>query len=165
MAATRASIPSARHKGLLWIGLGAGTIAALAVIIVLLWPGSADSGAINAGQADDFAISSVTTNAEGGFHLVRLGVDEFVALSWREPGSSCTVPWRPNFDWNGSLGWFRDPCTGSTFDRAGRLVFGPSPRGLDRYPVTVSEEDVIVDTSRYVCGYAPPGAPCVDTLP
>ena len=86
----------------------------------------------------------------------------------RDSHSGCTVPWRADFVFEGRAGWFRDPCTGSTYTLEGEKVFGPAPRGLDRHPASVEEAQVVVDLEQVLlgtCQYAgetlcsPPGQP------
>ncbi len=129
---------------------------ALTLSAIYFWPDQNDG--INLGSIDDFVPSSVTTSAEHGFHLVRLDSSEFLAFSMIDPHSSvayagradagdCQVAWRPDMYTQGKEGWFRDTCSGSTYDLDGTRVFGPSPRDLDRHPVTVEDGNVYVDTS------------------
>jgi cytochrome b6-f complex iron-sulfur subunit len=76
-----------------------------------------------------------------------------LALSDRCPRQGCTVPWRPDFEWSGFIGWFRCPCCGSTFTKAGLRVFGPAARSLDTFPiVAVSQHGVRVRTARALLG-------------
>ncbi|MCA1726851.1 MAG: Rieske 2Fe-2S domain-containing protein, partial [Actinobacteria bacterium] len=42
--------------------------------------------------------------------------------------------------------WFECPCHGSKYNRAGEYRSGPAPRGLDRFPITVEGDQVIVNT-------------------
>jgi hypothetical protein len=98
---------------------------------------------VSAGQAGDFRPFQPVLFREDRFWLVRLGETDFVALSTRDP-KGCTVPWRPDFEFLGKKSWFRDPCYSSTYDIAGRLFFGPSPRSLDRFPVRVEHGEVQV---------------------
>jgi cytochrome b6-f complex iron-sulfur subunit len=56
--------------------------------------------------------------------------------------------------------WFRCPCHQSRYDRLGIKaageLFGPAPRGLDRYAIEVDEAGVLfVDTSRITLGPLP----------
>jgi cytochrome b6-f complex iron-sulfur subunit len=85
--------------------------------------------------------------SQGKFWLVNLdhnqgdvfgvgGTGGLIALYWKCPHLGCTVPWRADFDggavsFPGIVGWFRCPCHGSTYSRAGVRVYGPAPRSLD----------------------------------
>jgi cytochrome b6-f complex iron-sulfur subunit len=56
--------------------------------------------------------------------------------------------------------WFRCPCHQSRYDRLGTKaageLFGPAPRGLDRYGTEVDASGVLfVDTSRITLGPLP----------
>ena len=66
----------------------------------------------------------------------------------------CTVPWRPDFQFGATKGWFRCPCHGSTYTKgAAILVFGPAPRPLDTMEVQVQENGaVVVNTGRIAKG-------------
>lgn len=129
----------------------------MALLVALFsWPaGEPATGAVTVGSIDDFGIGSVTTYADGEFHLVRLSEDEFIALGAR--GShvrACFVPWRPDFVWSrdgGTRGWFRDPCSGSTYDKEGHRVFGPAPCDLARLPVRFVSDKVVVDNVHTEC--------------
>lgn len=71
-----------------------------------------------------------------------------VALYQKCVHLGCTVPWRPEFEFEGEKGWFRCPCHGSTYTRGGARVFGPAPRSLDTFPVTINGDgSLLVDTS------------------
>jgi menaquinol-cytochrome c reductase iron-sulfur subunit len=47
-----------------------------------------------------------------------------------------------NVAWAVEEGRFRCPCHGGRFDAAGRVVGGPPPRPLQRYPVRVTGDDL-----------------------
>jgi hypothetical protein len=65
--------------------------------------------------------------------LVRDG-DTWLALGNQSAHPrACEVVWHPE------LAEFTDPCLGTVYDRTGLNVAGPAPRGLDAYPVKVSE--------------------------
>ena len=68
----------------------------------------------------------------------------------------CTVPWRPDFQFEGTTGWFRCPCHGSTYTKgAAILVFGPAPRPLDTMAIEVKENgDLVVNTGATTKGGA-----------
>ena len=53
------------------------------------------------------------------------------------PHLGCTVPWRSDFNFLNHTGWFRCPCHGSTYTKAGYRVFGPAPHSMWTFPVKV----------------------------
>jgi cytochrome b6-f complex iron-sulfur subunit len=57
-----------------------------------------------------------------------------------------------------SSGWFEDRAHGSRFDRLGRYVLGPAPRGLDRLDVEIVGGEVWVNTTHLMLG-PPRGEP------
>jgi cytochrome b6-f complex iron-sulfur subunit len=94
--------------------------------------------------------------SEGKFWLVNLqggqgdvlgvgGAGGLLALYWKCPHLGCTVPWNGSFNgagvnFPGVVGWFRCPCHGSTYSRAGVRVFGPAPRPLDTMALSVNAD-------------------------
>jgi len=54
-----------------------------------------------------------------------------LALSQKCTFHGCTVPWRPYTSFGSITGWFRCPCCGAIYTKAGLRVFGPAPRPLD----------------------------------
>jgi len=70
---------------------------------------------------------------------------------WRKcPHLGCTVPWRPDFVFQGVQGWFRCPCHGSTYTKEGGIIVaGPAPRPLDVFPLEVKDDkSIVVQTGR-----------------
>jgi hypothetical protein len=60
---------------------------------------------------------------------------------------------RQGVGWCPTSGYFGSNASGSRYDPAGNLVAGPSPRGLDRYAVRVSEVgEVVVDFNDRIAG-------------
>lgn len=87
--------------------------------------------------------------------LVRLEGD-VVALSETCTHLGCRVPYCE------SSNRFECPCHGSVFNRAGELITGPSPRGLDRHPTEVGADGLVyIDTESTISG-APPGTITID---
>lgn len=80
---------------------------------------------------------------------------EIVALSEKCTHLGCRVPFCD------SSGQFECPCHGSTFNRAGEVRGGPSPRGLDHYPVEVENGLLVIDTGSTIKG-PPPGSESID---
>ena len=64
----------------------------------------------------------------------------YVALWQKCPHLGCKVPVC------GSSQWFECPCHGSKYNRVGEKKSGPAPRGMDRFPVTIEDGNVFVDT-------------------
>ena len=48
--------------------------------------------------------------------------------------------------------WFECQCHGSQYNRNGEKKGGPAPRGLDRFPITVSGSNVSVNTGQIIIG-------------
>ena len=148
-------------RGPLLVGAGLGAVALVVVVIgAFAWPNASDVDApsrfIDAGDVDDFVVGEPVRNVDEKFYVLKVESGEFLALYQRDPHSGCTVPWSADFLFQARKGWFWDPCHGATYDVEGNLIFGPSPRGLDRFPVEVRDDRLVVDTSRVICG---PGAP------
>ncbi len=160
-------------RWLIWPALILAGLGTLAALLLFTWPQDGQERTrFDMGFMDAYSVGSVTTVEEGAFHLVRLNEESFIALSWRDSHfRRCTVPWKPDFVWpdpdtgQPKEGWFRDPCAGSTYDKEGHRVFGPATRDLDRYAVSIDGDRVFVNTKRFVCGFAPPGVPCVPPSP
>ena len=94
--------------------------------------------------------TATQANAEetyGGVVLegMKLG---YVALWQVCPHLGCKVPVC------GSSQWFECPCHGSKYNRVGEKKSGPAPRGMDRFPVTIEEGNVFIDTGRVSQGPA-----------
>ncbi len=74
---------------------------------------------------------------QGGFQAQRGSpLGGVLALKAACPHLGCRLPWRGDWVFDGEQGWFRCPCHGSTFTRAGLRVFGPAPHAMDTFPVT-----------------------------
>lgn len=69
-----------------------------------------------------------------------------VALYQKCVHLGCKVPWCK------SSQWFECPCHGSKYNRVGEKKGGPAPRGLDRFPVTVSGGKIVIDTGTVIQG-------------
>jgi cytochrome b6-f complex iron-sulfur subunit len=84
-------------------------------------------------------------DSEGQYEDITGGTG-FMAIYQKCVHLGCRVPWCE------SSAWFECPCHGSRYNRWGEYEFGPAPRGLDRFNLTVEEGRVIVDTSTVVTG-------------
>lgn len=75
-----------------------------------------------------------------------------VVLYQKCPHLGCTVPWRPDFTYDGTKGWFRCPCHGSTYTEGGGRVFGPAPRSMDTMAITFANGGVNINTGKITLG-------------
>jgi hypothetical protein len=85
--------------------------------------------------ADPLAISRTSPRV----WVVRDGVGKFTAFFARSTFHGYPVNWVPEHD------RFEDPSLGSTWNREGQYLFGPDPRDLDRFPVTIESGQVFIE--------------------
>lgn len=102
-------------------------------------------GRIDVGSPSNFQSGTATYFAEGRFYVVSVK-DQLFALSQKCPHLGCRIPYCD------SSGRFECPCHGSVFDLAGEWIKGPSPRGMDRFQVSLKNDSVVVDTGVVVTG-------------
>ena len=89
----------------------------------------------------------------GRFYLVKYDVDPvpdiyeglvaegLMALYQKCVHLGCRVPFCQQSQ------WFECPCHGSKYNRAGEYRDGPAPRGMDRFPISVRNGTIQVDTA------------------
>jgi len=92
-------------------------------------------------KLSEIKVGDVVTVREGKFYLTRTE-EGLMALYWKCVHLGCTVPW------NASAGKFMCPCHGSVYTLDGQNVAGPAPRPLDYMEITVSGEDITVNTGK-----------------
>jgi cytochrome b6-f complex iron-sulfur subunit len=102
-------------------------------------------GKIKLGSTDNFKPGTATYVREGRLWVANAG-GELFAISQTCPHLGCRVPFCD------SSGRFECPCHGSVFDIAGEWVEGPSPRGMDRHPLSVEGQTLVVDTGKRIDG-------------
>lgn len=104
---------------------------------------------ITAGPVSDYPLYSVTPVREGKFYLSHVP-DGLLALYWKCAHLGCTVPWKPNEEFEGSTpsGVFHCPCHGSIYLRTGQNVAGPAPRPLDVMEIEIASGKVVVNTKK-----------------
>ena len=100
---------------------------------------------VKVGNQQDFPSGTATYFTEGRLYVVNAKGD-LLALSQKCPHLGCKVPFCE------SSGRFECPCHGSVFDIGGEYITGPSPRGMDRYPLSVKGGHVIADTGTLDAG-------------
>lgn len=176
-----------------FLGLAATALAATAVVLLLgfVWPERPiTQGPVDLGPAEDFPPGTVTTFhllddatepfliapgqthlgpgprctfAGVALHVVRLPSGEFRVLSARSPHLDDFLPWRPEMDFHGVVGVFRDPCHGETFAMDGTRLFGPAPRDMDRFAFSIQDGHLVVDPRSVIEGDPPRHRPASGT--
>ena len=108
-----------------------------------LWPARSEGpggSIVKAGLAESIAIGKATIIAAGGapILIVRPSAGELRAFSAVCTHLGCLVEWRS------AKGDIYCPCHGGRFDLDGKVVGGPPPRPLPRYPVSVEKGQILV---------------------
>jgi len=57
-----------------------------------------------------------------------------------------------SFNWNERVSHFECPCHNSIWDISGKLLAGPSPRGLDKLPVEIRDNEIYVKWEKFRIG-------------
>lgn len=154
-----------------WTGVGAMLAGIASTIITSLYPPRATGfgSKIFVGMIDALEPGAKAHNLDAKTWLVRLDADQarrnppaqagaVLALYHKCPHLGCTVPYRADFAREDPrnnetyAGWFLCPCHGSTYSDAGVRVFGPAPRSMDMFPLTIDGGRMTVDTGRVITG-------------
>jgi cytochrome b6-f complex iron-sulfur subunit len=174
------------RRQLMRVALGAGagllTLEALAGTVAFAWPAlrSGFGGVLTIGTFDDIKTANNTLPIDEGFPayypearafvaLIDTAQQRFIpgedtsgdgtalnvrALYQRCPHLGCKPnPCLKNF-------WMECPCHGSRYDRLGIKAdgaqYGPAPRGMDRFSISVDNEGVLsIDTGKITLGPLP----------
>jgi cytochrome b6-f complex iron-sulfur subunit len=137
-----------KFLGLAWKGLAVG------LVVEAGWttydvlnpkPSGAFGGVIDAGTVADYPEGTVKYFQDGRFYVASTG-GALVALFQKCPHLGCRVPFCE------SSGRFECPCHGSIYNIRGEYIQGPAPRGMDRFPIKVDGESVLVDTAGVIEG-------------
>jgi len=99
-----------------------------------------------------------SVTAEADYPGEGVTADGIMPLYQRCVHLGCRVPFC------GSSKWFECPCHGSKYNEAGEYQLGPAPRGMDRFRIEISGDQVLVDTSEIVLG-PPRGADTISQPP
>ena len=97
------------------------------------------------GNVGRFEAGTATYVPEGRLWVANTGTKIF-ALSQKCPHLGCRVPFCE------SSGRFECPCHGSVFDLGGEWITGPSPRGMDQFPLSVEGSDLVADLTTTITG-------------
>lgn len=139
--------------------------------IAFLWPSlrGGFGSVIDAGSAADIRNEIQSSrqpfySGSGRFYITTYdgdGVDPSTGVDYEAEGTvaeglialyqrcvhlGCRVPFC------GQSQWFECPCHGSKYNQAGEFTLGPAPRGMDRFPITIQNNRVMVDTSTIILG-------------
>ena len=140
--------------GSFWAGLGTTMMGAVGSLGDFMWPRNtgAFGGPVPAGNVSEYRPGGDPVhNLAGKFWIVNLDPAEtlldgttgagLLALYQKCPHLGCTVPWARGFRLPGfeGKGWFRCPCHGSTYTKAGVRKAGPAPRPMDTMRIEVDE--------------------------
>lgn len=106
---------------------------------------TAAAGKLRVGTAGDYQPGSPTYIRAGRLWIANADGHLF-ALSQKCPHLGCRVPFCE------SSGRFECPCHGSIFDIGGEWIEGPSPRGIDRHPLRLDGDTLVVDSNRRTNG-------------
>jgi cytochrome b6-f complex iron-sulfur subunit len=163
-----------RRKVLLigfWSAMGTMLLGIVATILYSLYPLEITGfgSAVFVGTVDELKPGEKKHNLEAKAWIVRFDAEQ----ARRNPGAQegailavyhkcvhlgCTVPFRADFSRedprNGETyaGWFLCPCHGSTYSDAGVRVFGPAPRSMDTFAMTIDKGKITVNTGKIVLG-------------
>ncbi len=99
------------------------------------------------GTVADYPLNSITVVREGKFYISHVP-EGFLALYWKCKHLGCTVPWKPDEEFQGNQGIFHCPCHGSIYLRNGQNVAGPAPAPLDLMDISFSGNKIVVDTGK-----------------
>jgi Rieske Fe-S protein len=167
--------PKVERRRVLQIGFWAALLTLLgaigATIVNMLYPrGLTGFGSqITVGTIDQLPEGGFLRNLDAKAWVMRLGAEQaqregapqgsVIALYHRCPHLGCTVPYRPEFPFSDPrnnnetyTGWFRCPCHGSTYSFTGVRVFGPAPRSMDVFGLTIENGNITVDTGSITQG-------------
>jgi cytochrome b6-f complex iron-sulfur subunit len=109
-------------------------------------PAGAFGGQVDAGPVGDFEEEgSVQYFLNGRFYVTQYQ-GGLRALYQKCPHLGCRVPFCE------SAAQFQCPCHGSVYNIIGEYLQGPAPRGMDRFPISIQGDRVMVDTSSVVEG-------------
>lgn len=113
-------------------------------------PAAGFGGVVDAGSVEEFLKEGTVKYSLNGRFYITQYQGGLRALYQKCPHLGCKVPWEA------ASGEFKCPCHGSVYNLIGEYQSGPAPRGLDRFPISIVNDHVLVDTSSVVEG-PPPG--------
>jgi cytochrome b6-f complex iron-sulfur subunit len=103
-------------------------------------------GEVDAGAVGDYTAEGTVQYFLNGRFYVTQYQGGLRALYQKCPHLGCRVPFCD------SAQQFQCPCHGSIYNIIGDYLGGPTPRGLDRFPIRIQDGRVLVDTSNLIAG-------------
>ena len=103
-------------------------------------------GLVDAGSVADYTQEGAVQYFLDGRFYVTMYQGGLRALYQKCPHLGCRIPFCQTSE------QFECPCHGSMYNVIGEYLTGPTPRGMDRFPITISGDRVFVDTSTVVLG-------------
>ncbi len=136
-----------------------GAFAAALILYIDQDPAPSAGRIVDTGPASAFKALQPKAFPRDDFSLLKLDDGRFVALYSYPPGYSghaqgCTIRWNPAPQLSTAFherNLWVEGCSGSLWDPSGKRLYGPDPRDLDQFPVTVQAGRVRVDTRRLQC--------------
>jgi Rieske Fe-S protein len=144
---TQSNQPKSRRRFITWLSrafLGLWGLGAIGVVAAYMQPKKRGERVaertVSAGMVDDYAIGDVRLIRHGmtPIFVGRLDAENFTALS-----AVCTHM-RCILDYDRESETLLCPCHDGRFDLAGTVLYGPPPRALQNYRVTVRAGEIIV---------------------
>ncbi|MDP9184050.1 MAG: Rieske 2Fe-2S domain-containing protein [Actinomycetota bacterium] len=103
-------------------------------------------GEVDAGPVADYTEEGTVQYFLNGRFYVTQYQGGLRALYQKCPHLGCRVPFCDTAQ------QFQCPCHGSIYNVIGEYLGGPTPRGLDRFPIRIQDGRVLVDTSNLMVG-------------
>ena len=104
-------------------------------------PAAGFGGLVDAGLVSDFEEEGTVQYFLNGRFYITQYRGGLRALYQKCPHLGCRVPFCE------PAAQFQCPCHGSVYNIIGEYLQGPAPRGMDRFPITIQDGRVMVDTS------------------
>jgi cytochrome b6-f complex iron-sulfur subunit len=103
-------------------------------------------GEVDAGAVGEYSTEGTVQYFLNGRFYVTQYQGGLRALYQKCPHLGCRVPFCDTAQ------QFQCPCHGSIYNIIGDYLGGPTPRGLDRFPIRIQDGRVLVDTSSLISG-------------